>query len=105
MTLAQLKTVLAGTNLPVAYLAFPASQAPEMPFIVYQETGSDNFGADNIVWFSGMRIQIDLMCKKKSRATEELLESTLTGSGIFWERVVEFDDNEDYYRTTYEIVI
>ena len=105
MTLAQLKTVLAETRLPVAYLAFPAPQAPEMPFIVYQETGSDNFGADNIVWFSGMRIQIDLMCKKKSRTTEELLESTLTGNGIFWERVVEFDDNEDYYRTTYELVI
>lgn len=105
MTLAELKTVLATTRLPVAYLAFPASQAPEMPFIVYQETGSDNFGADNIVWFSGMRIQVDLLCKKKSRTTEELLESTFTENGIFWERVVEFDDNEDHYRTTYELVI
>ena len=105
MTLAELNTLLATTNLPVAYLAFPAFQAPEMPFIMYQETGSDNFGADNIVWHSAMRIQIDLMTHKKNREIEELLESTLTGAGIYWERESSYDDAEDYYRVTYDIEI
>ncbi len=105
MTLQDLGTVLATTNLPVAYLAFPADEAPAMPFIVYQETGSDNFGADNIVWFSGMRVQIDLLTKRKDRTTEELVETTLTGAGLFWERVPEFDQDEACYRITYEVEI
>lgn len=105
MTLAELNTVLAGTNLPVAYLAFPADRAPEMPFIVYQETGSDNFGADNIVYASAMKVQIDLLTKLKNRTLEEQIEATLTGAGIYWERTPEYDDDEACYRVIYDIEI
>lgn len=105
MTLAELKTVLAGTQLPVAYQAFPADNPPAMPFIIYQETGSNNFGADNIVWHSAMRIQIDLLCQKKNKTTEALVETALTNAGIYWERESSFDDDEDYYRTTYDVEI
>ena len=105
MTLEELNTLLRTTDLPVAYLAFPADDAPQMPFLVYQETGSHNFGADNKVWHSAMRIQIDLFTSRKDRTTEELLEGILTEADIFWERIVEFDDDEDFYRATYEVEI
>lgn len=105
MTLAELYTVLKSTDLPVAYKAFPADTAPKMPFIIYQDTRSNNFGADNKVWFSGTVVQIDLMCRLKSRTTEKLLEDTLNNADIYWERAAEFDDSEDYYRITYEIEI
>lgn len=105
MTLSDFKTILASTEYPVAYLAFPASDAPEMPFIVYEDTGSDNFGADNKVWVSGRRIQVDLFCKHKSLTSESLLESTFDSNDIYWDRVTEWDDNEAFYRTTYEVVI
>lgn len=105
MTLEELYTVLSETNLPVAYLAFPADQHVVMPFIVYQETGSDNFGADNRVWHSAMRVQVDLMTAKKDRTTETVLETALNDNGIFWERVPDWDEDEDYYRVTYEIEI
>lgn len=105
MTLAELNTVLSGTELPVAYLAFPEDDPPELPFIVYEEVGSDNFGADNKVWHSAMRVQIDLLCKTKSRATEELLEAALTDADIFWERESSYDDEEDVYRIIYDIEI
>lgn len=105
MTLSELNTLLLTTGLPVAYQAFPVDHAPAMPFVVYQETGSDNFGADNIVYVSAMRIQIDLFCSKKSRFTEITLENILTGAGIFWERESGYDDTEDYFRTTYDIEI
>ena len=105
MTLEELNIVINRANIPVAYLAFPADQAPQMPFIVYQEVGSDNFGADNIVWHSAMRVQIDLYCRKKSRATDQLLENVLTEAGIFWEREVSFNEDEDCYRSLYDIEI
>ena len=105
MTLAELKTVLSGTGLPVAYLAFPADDPPAMPFVVYQEIGSDNFGADNKVWVSHMRIQIDLLCQSKNRITEGLVENALDNADIYWERESSFDDEEDYYRTMYYVEI
>jgi len=105
MTLAEFHTLLTTTQLPVAYLAFPADQCAEMPFIVYQETGSNNFGADNTVYFSARHIQIDLLSKKRDVDLETILESVLTNAGIFWERVLEFDSNEDYFRVMYEVEI
>lgn len=105
MTLEGLKTILDGTELPVAYLAFPEDQAPEMPFIVYQELGSDNMGADNIVWHSPTRVQIDLLCRRRSRTTEQTVETALTNAGIFWERDVNFDSDDDFYSTSYNAEI
>lgn len=105
MTLENLYQILAGTNLPTAYLAFPEDSDVSMPFIVYQEVGSDNFGADNIVWHSATKIQVDLMTQKKDRALEELLESVFNANGIYWERVPDYDEGNDYYRITYEIEI
>lgn len=105
MTLAELYTVLSGTGLPVAYLAFPADNPPDLPFIVYQETGSHNLGADNIVWHSASRIQIDLLTKTKSRATEQLLENALNNVGIYWERESSYDSDEIVYRMSYMIEI
>lgn len=105
MTLGELKTILDSTQLPVAYLAFPPDQVPAMPFIVYQEIGSNNFGADNYVWFSAMKVQVDLLTAKKDRATEEALETVFNDWKIFWERVPDWDEDEDYYRVTYTIEI
>ena len=105
MTLAELNTVLATTNLPVAYQAFPADKVPAMPFIVYMELGSDNFGADNVVWHSAARVEIDLLCKTKDGALESVLETVLTNAGIFWERESDHNDDEDCYVTTYNIEI
>jgi len=72
---------------------------------VYQETGSHNLGADNIVWHSATRIQIDLLTRTKSRATEQLLEDALNDAGIFWERESSFDSDESVYRMTYTVEI
>lgn len=105
MTLEELKTVLAGTNLPVAYLAFPADDPPNMPFLVYEETGSDNFGADNIVYTSAMMIQVTLFTIKKSRSTEILVENALTNAGIYWERTSSYEDDEHCYMTIYDLEI
>lgn len=105
MTIKELHNLLATTQLPVAYLAFPADKAAQMPFIVYQETMSNNTGADNTVWFSARHIQIDLLTRKRDLNVEAVLESVLTDNHLFWERVPEFDSDEDYYRVTYEVEI
>lgn len=105
MTLKEFYTVLASTNLPVTYLAFPADQCPTMPFITYQETGSNNFGADGKVYQRVRTMQVDLFTKKKDPASEDKLETALDAAGIFWQKMQTIDDNESCQRYTYEVEI
>ena len=105
MTQTELKDILMETGLPVAYMAFRDPEIPDLPFIVYQDIGTDNFGADNKVYYPQTRIQIDLITRFHDETKEKVLEAVLDGHDLFWQREPEFDSNEDYYRVTYEVTI
>lgn len=105
MSLSEFYAILRSTGLPVAYLAFPADNCPEMPFITYQETGSDNFGADGKVYKKVRMIQIDLFTARKEPATEEILEDVLDEAGIFWNKTQTVEENESCQRYTYTFEI
>ena len=105
MTLIEFANILETTGLPVAYLSFDESDVPDMPFIVYQETGSNNFGADGIVYQPVKQIQVDLFTNKKDIAAEEALETAFKDAVIFWQKVQSVDDNEAYQRYTYEVEV
>lgn len=101
----ELKDILLETDLPVAYMAFREPDIPGLPFIVYQDIGSDNFGADNKVFYPQTKIQIDLITRFHSEETEKIVEAVLDGHDLFWQRDPDFDSGEDYYRVTYEVTI
>ena len=105
MDLKEFKKVLDASGMPVAYLAFPASKCPKMPFVTFQETGSNNFGADGRVYQKVKTMQVDLFTKKKQPAAEDALESALDDAGIFWNKYQTIDDEESCQRYTYEIEI
>ena len=50
MTQKEFGDILATSGYPVTYLAFPADKCPPMPFITFQEVGSNNVSADGIVY-------------------------------------------------------
>lgn len=102
MTLIEYAEMLETTGLPVAYLSFDAETCPDMPFIVYQETGSNNFGADGKVYQPVKQIQVDLFTNKKDIAAETKLEEAFNNASIFWQKVQTVDDNESCQRYTYE---
>lgn len=105
MTLQDFTTILTSTELPCRFLSFGANECPDMPFITFFETGSDNFGADGIVYHPIKEMQVDLWTAKKDIASESLLETTLTGAGIFWQKDIDHDDDESCYRVTYTMSI
>lgn len=103
MTLQEFADLLATSGLPVAYLAFPADNCPPMPFVTYQEVGSNNFSADGKVYKRIRSMQVDLFTKNKQPQVEEALENTL--NDFFWNKYQTVDDNESCQRYTYEIDI
>lgn len=103
MTLKDFGDLLATSGLPVTYLAFPADDCPDMPFITFQEVGSNNFSADGKVFKRIRSMQVDLFTRDKDEAAETALENTL--GDYFWNKYQTIEDNEDCQRYTYEIDI
>ena len=103
MTLKEFGDILATSGMPVAYLAFPADSCPSMPFVTFQEVGSNNFSADGVVWQKVRSMQVDLFTAGKDTDAEDALEDAL--SDYFWNKYQTVEDNESCQRYTYEIDI
>lgn len=87
MTLDELYNLLKGISVmstKVTYEAWPEGEVPDLPFICFLETKSDNFAADNKVYFKRKAVQIELYSKRKDTATEALIETALDNAGIFY---------------------
>ena len=103
MTQKQFGDMLAASGFPVAYLAFPADNCPDMPFITFQETGSNNVSADGVVWKKVKIYQVDLFTADKDEEAEEKLENAL--SDFFWNKYQTVEDNEACQRYTYTLEV
>lgn len=105
MTLEELRAILKASGLPAAYRAFRENSAPPLPFICYQETGSDNTGADGIVWFSARQVDVELYTAYKDPEAEQKVEAALTAAGIYYDKYETYIDSEKMYQITYEIEV
>lgn len=108
MTLAELYTQLTsitGFSKKVTYRAWPVGKAPALPFIVYLVDGSDNFGADDIVYKAINRVSIELYSKTKDTASESAIETLLGNLSIYWEKDEVYLDDEQCYEIIYNIEV
>lgn len=103
MTQKDFGDILASSGYPVAYLAFPADDCPAMPFITFQETGTNNVSADGRVYKKVSIYQVDLFTKDKDPEAELTLENAL--SEYFWNKYQTVEDNEACQRYTYTIEV
>lgn len=90
---------------PTAYWSFPEGNAPAMPYIVYFEDSSDNFGADNKVYHKRKNISVELLTKTKNTAAEANLESAFDAADIFWNKAESHLDDEDAYEVIYSLEV
>ena len=104
MTLEELYTILTGTKLDVHYSALPVSES-NPPYIVYYQTGVNNFAADGVVYYSAKRISIVLYSAERDRTSEGLIETALATNDIFWTKTEDFSDGEKLFTVTYEIEV
>lgn len=103
MTLEEVQSLLEVTGLPVAYRAFPAGEAPPLPFICYLTPGTNNFAADNAVYYVINAVRVELYTEYKDPETEGRVEDAL--SSFVWDKDVEYIDSERCYQITYEIEV
>lgn len=104
MTLEEIVTILTSTDLPVSYSNVPIGDN-QRPYIVYYQTGVNNFAADGIAYYSAKRISIVLYSDNRDRTSEGLIESKLSEADIFWTKTEEYLDDEKVFSVNYEIEV
>lgn len=94
-----------GFENKIAYRAFPVGEAPQLPFICFQETGTDNFFADDTVYVAMSIIDIELYSRNRDVMSEELIEMKLKTNHIAWTKDIDYIDSEKCYMVTYTVEI
>lgn len=102
MTLDQIEELLKTTGLPVVYCAWPGGHAPPLPWIAYHEneSGSDNFAADGVVYYQANGLTVELYTQNKEPETEAKVEQAL--ASVFWQKTEYHLDSERCYEIVYE---
>lgn len=104
MTLEELYTILTATKIPVSYSTLPID-GNARPYIVYYQTGVNNFPADGVVYFSAKRVSIVLYSDNRDRTSEGLIETALANAGIYWTKTEDYLDDEKLFSVNYEIEV
>lgn len=106
MTLSGLYTVLnsieAFTN-KVTYRAFPVGDAPELPFICYMATDTNNLAADCKIYQVVQDVDIELYTENKDLTSESAVENALNAASVPWEKTEVYIEEQECYMITYEV--
>lgn len=105
MTLEDLYGLLKTVGIPVVYRAWTGGQIPPLPWLCYFETSTENFGADNKVYFPIQNAMIELYTEEKSPELESKVEAVLDGADLFWYKTETYIDAQHCYQIAYEITV
>lgn len=109
MTLAQLKTILGGTGLPVFYHQWRQDNArgprPPLPRIAYQVKNDNLFYADGVVYASWRAIEAALYTAEKDTALEAAVDTVLQGAEIAYTKTEGWVEDERVYAIIYEFEV
>ncbi|MBQ6113115.1 MAG: hypothetical protein IJQ70_01285 [Synergistaceae bacterium] len=88
-------------GIDFAYDHFAEGESPNPPFVVYLYPGTNNFGADGVVYYPVNGVNIELYTDKKDPETERKLERLLTEAEIFYEKSEVWIDSERLFEVVY----
>lgn len=103
MKIEDIANLLESTGLPVAYDQFDEDTA--LPCIIYFESNTPTFGADDKVYAMSHHIVIELYTLYRELETEEHIEEALDEAEIFWTKTPTHLKDEHCYLITYEIEV
>lgn len=109
MTESQLKTLLGTitltespvTYIDVAYDHFREKTQP--PFILFRNTDTTTYKADNKVYFKNNNYIVDLVTELKNPTLEQKLEQVLNDNELPFDKEEDFIDSEQIYQIRYFI--
>ena len=102
MSYEQICEMMQETGLPFAYHHYAEGESPKPPFLLFLTEGEDTFGADNIMYHSFKRLNVELYTDEKAPETEKAVEEVLTSHGIYYSKSEIWIESEQLYEILYE---
>ena len=103
MTYEQIAEMMEEMGLPFAYHHFSEGESPRPPFLIFLSPGENTFSANNIVYHSFKKLDIELYTDEKSLETEECVEDVLLRHNIFYTKTETWIASEEMYEVLYEM--
>lgn len=80
------------------------SKVPDYPYIAILDEKSNNFGADDTVYYESNNFTVELYAPKKNYiVSEKAVEQAFKDNGIFWNKTRIWLDKEKVFETIYEL--
>ena len=104
MTLSDIATMLAETNLDFCYYSYPVNQAPSLPYLVYFFPGDDDFIADNSNYVDIRRLTIELYMELMDIdfSIAKSVEDILKAHNLVYTVSNDVITSDQLYRVTFE---
>lgn len=108
MTKEQIEAMLTEVGVPFKYHHFTQKemQDVDLPIIVWNVPGTDNFFADGKTYHKITKLDIELYSDRKDWETEQKLEQILNEHEIAWEQTAsEWIESEKMWESLYEMEV
>ncbi len=102
MSYEEINDMMLEMGLPFAYHHFSESESPKPPFLIFLSPGEHTFSADNYMYFSFKKLDIELYTDEKSPETEAEIEAVLRRHHIFYNKTETWIASEEMYEVLYE---
>ena len=103
MSYEEINDMMLEMGLPFAYHHFAEGESPKPPFLIFLSPGEHTFSADNRMYFSFKKLNIELYTDEKSPETEAEIESVLRRHHIFYNKTETWIESEELYEILYEM--
>lgn len=105
MNYEEINEMMLEMGLPFAYHHFSEGESPKPPFLIFLSPGENTFSADNYMYFSVKKLNIELYTDEKSPETEQEIERVLRRHHIFYNKSEVWIESEKLYEILYELEV
>lgn len=105
MNYEEINEMMLEIGLPFTYHHFAEGESPKPPFLIFLSPGEHTFSADNRMYFSFKKLNIELYTDEKSLDTEEEIEAVLRHHHIFYNKTETWIESEELYEILYELEV
>lgn len=103
MTHEEVVAMVGEIGLPNAYDHFAEGEAVDPPFLCFRYPKENEFGGDNVVYFSTNTLDIELYTDAKDPELEKQVEAVLTAHELFYHKTEVWIESEQLYEVLYEM--
>lgn len=105
MSYEEINEMMMAMGLPFAYHHFSEGESPKPPFLIFLSPGENTFSADNLMYHSFKKLDIELYTDEKSPETEAEIEAVLRHHHIFYNKTETWIESEKFYEVLYQMEV